>query len=132
MDEEQIAWVEMQLELDKGLKYCEPCEKFGWHTFCGSCGMRFDGRQFRWRECSKCHVIVATDYCALCGHLVASEWLKRMERGEIDWRAEGEKAAEVLESVIHRNPQIAEILGRGMDQPPATMAEALMAGLGQR
>lgn len=94
----------MQQQIDTGLRLCDPCARFGWHTFCGDCGQRFVGREMRWRDCPGCKAKVATEFCALCGTLVAGEFLRKLEKGLVDWKAESRAAAKAQQYFMARIP----------------------------
>lgn len=113
----------MQQQLDAGLQLCEPCDTFGWHTFCGECGKRYVGRELRWRECPGhgCRARVTTEFCPLCGTLVAGEFLRKLEKGLVDWKAESRAAAEAARVFLRRFPDRAGDLLEDF-QPPSDAA----------
>lgn len=131
LDEENIGWVWTQQQIDAGLHHCSSCDRFGWHTFCGECGGRYVGRELRWRECAKCKAKVASDWCSLCGSLVASDFLKRMERGQVDWRIEVNHSQVALEKMLHQFPGAAADLYADYQPPePDSLAAQLKRGFG--
>lgn len=120
----------MQQLIDRGLKLCDGdgCEAFGWQECCGSCGRRYIGADLVRRDCPGCKAVVVTDYCTYCGEHVAIEFLKRMERGEVDWLAEAEQASAALARVT-RGAKFADLVA---DDPSgrATAIAAVFQGLG--
>ena len=104
LTDDELAWLYMQQQIDGGLQLCDPCDAFGWHTFCGDCGQRFHGRDKRWRVCPGCKAKGTTEYCSLCGTLVAGEFLRRLEKGLVDWKAECRAVAKTHHGILARLP----------------------------
>jgi hypothetical protein len=124
----------MQDAIDDGIRWCEHCDVFGRHDFCGGCGRRYFGGDLIWRECPNrdCKAKVTTDWCPVCGELVVDDFFRRLERGEVDVEEEGQVAGGVLRQMIARRPDIASDLyghpapiGRGV----MSLAEALQRAL---
>lgn len=117
----------MQTRIDEGLKYCEACEDFGWHTFCGGCSRRFNGADKRWRECPKCFHLVPSDFCPLCGASVTDDFMKAMEAGTVDLEAESQHAKKVMDQFYRARPEHAP----ESHQPQTTMGQAVMEVFGR-
>jgi len=83
----------MQAEIDGGMRVCEPCDKPGWHTFCGDCGRRYVGADLPWQECRKCRTIVATEWCPVCGTRLKTDIQRKLDAGEITLDAMAAAAA---------------------------------------
>lgn len=101
LDDDELAWVAMQLAIDGGLHWCTRCDEGGYHRFCGSCGQRFIGHDREWRKCSVCHAIVPTRFCSHCGFNVDSQFLRDVMAGRVDWGARVADAAKSV-SKIHK------------------------------
>jgi len=86
LTEDELEWVWTQIQLDSGMQYCDRCDRFGHHYFCGACGVRYDG--ITWRDCPGCKAKVSTHYCALCGTPVITDFQLKFERNEVDWMGE--------------------------------------------
>jgi hypothetical protein len=121
------AWLAMQTRIDEGLKYCEACDIFGWHTFCGSCSRRFIGADKHWRKCPECHHFVPSDFCPLCGASVADDFLRAMEAGTVDMEAESAHAARVMDQFYGARPELAP----ASHQPKDTLGRAMMEVFGR-
>lgn len=107
----------MQAQIDRGIKCCESCEAFGYNRFCGDCGDRFAGAKLEWRECSRCNASVSTDFCSLCGYSVADEYLRRWERGDIDFAAEQAHAEEIMARFYSVRPDLAPVARNHAGEP---------------
>lgn len=116
----EARWVIMQMHIDKGLQYCDLCDDFGAHTFCGKCGKRYKGRDLTWRVCAKCKNEVSTDYCSHCANHVAPQALKDLEDGKVDFKEEIRRAEEKMKEMdeLFKN------------KGPSSLANALNKGFG--
>lgn len=116
----------MQRQLDDGLQWCAPCDRFGHHTYCGNCGKRYVGGELTWRKCPNrdCGATVTTDWCPLCGKQVASDRLRSFEQGTVDLAAERERLNQSM---------AAEGLAATPDAPqqPPTLASAMLETFGK-
>ena len=130
LTDDEVAWLGMQAEIDAGLQYCEPCDEWGWHTFCGYCGRRYLGHDREWRRCPnrECRASVSTDWCPMCGTQVSSEKLRQFERGEIDLEAESQRAMAELEKLYQARPDLAP---ESYAQGQASLESAVMSVFGQ-
>ena len=102
---EDLRRAQMHELLDQGMKLCD-CGAFGWRKYCGSCGARFGVG--KWRECPNrdCNLVVTSDWCPGCGTQVAPEFLKQMERGEVDWAAEAAMADDIVRRIFAGRPDL--------------------------
>jgi len=73
--------------------------------------------------------MTSTDWCSHCGTLVAGDWWKQFERGEIDWRLEARAASDILEGILHTKPHLGLDLYSAGSERYDTLAEALMDAL---
>ena len=103
-----MAWLHMQLEIDRGLQYCAPCAQWGFNDYCGACGKRYRGRDATWRTCPNrsCRAEVTTDWCVVCGTRVSSDRLREFERGTVDVAAEEAHAANLLDRFRAMRPDL--------------------------
>lgn len=123
LDEAGLAWVEVQQQLDRGARLCVPCGRWGSHTFCGGCGRRYEGAELRWRECPACRARVATDYCPIDGTHIAIDFLKKMERGEVDWMAEAKMAKGIATRLLRTRPDLTGIAPQDAADVAASLAQ---------
>lgn len=123
----------MQAEIDRGLKHCGKCDEFGVERFCGHCGARYVGPDLDWRTCPKCSTEVSTDYCSVCGYNVYDETVRRWEDGDVDWEAESEMAAAIMQRFYEVRPDLApEHFHAQHVAAPSTLGEAVLATFGRR
>ena len=110
--------------LDQGIRQCEHCGGFGYRSFCGDCGRRYGTGT--WRACPNrdCDMVVTTDWCPVCGTQVAPEFLKQMERGEVDWAAEAAMADDIVRRIYAARPDLAD------SKPPVDIIAQLNKGFG--
>lgn len=126
----------VQAQIDDGMQYCADCDQFGFLTFCGRCGRRYHGHGLERRKCANCSLEVAEhEFCPRCGEQLASEYLRRWERGEVNLLSEGQRAKAILEQMMKASPRLAVHLYPTHPQmhpagTPADLVAAINRGMG--